>query len=62
MARKITGNYEYWFLLKSGRAVWVHKTTCNILVEHSDHLLYEPTKVETDEITVEMVFNSFTDG
>ena len=62
MARKITNRYEYWFLLKNGRAVWVHKTTCNILVEHRDGRLYEPTKVETDEIAVQMILNSFTDG
>jgi hypothetical protein len=62
MARKITKNWDYWFLTAKGRAVWVNVKTGTILVEHDDHLLHEPTKEESDEIVLQAIFNAYKGG
>jgi len=62
MARKISKNFDYWFLTTKGRAVWVNTKTGDILVEHDNHLLYEPTKEEADEITLNAIFNAYKEG
>jgi hypothetical protein len=62
MARKFTKKWNYWFLLESGRAVWVHNETGEMLVEHSDHLLYEPTQHETNEIIARVISDEFLGG
>lgn len=62
MSRKITKNWDYWFLTKGGKAVWVNVKTGNILVEHDDHLLHEPNKEEIDEITIQAIFNAYKEG
>lgn len=62
MARKITKNWDYWTLLQNGRALWVNTKTGNILVEREDGLLYEPDKEESDEITLQAIFNAYKGG
>jgi len=60
--KRITKKYNYWFLLESGRAVWVHMETGEILVEHSDNLLWEPTQHETNEIVARVISDEFLGG
>jgi hypothetical protein len=62
MARKITKNWDYWFLTRNGRGVWVNTKTGVILVEHEGHLLYEPDKDESDEIVLSAIFNAYKGG
>lgn len=62
MARKITKNWDYWFLTAKGNAVWVNTKTGVLLVEHEDHLLYEPDKDESDEIVLAAIFNAYKGG
>jgi hypothetical protein len=62
MAKKITKNWDYWFLTAKGNAVWVNIKTGVILVEHEDHLLYEPDKNESDEIVLAAIFNAYKGG
>jgi hypothetical protein len=62
MARKITKNFDYWFLTKDGKAVWVNVKTGVILVERDDHLLHEPDKNESDEIVINAIFNAYKGG
>jgi len=59
MSRKITKSWDYWFLTTKGNAVWVNVKTGNILVERDNHLLYEPSKEEADEITLNAIFNAY---
>lgn len=62
MSKRITRKWGYWFLLESGRAVWVHMDTGTILVEHSDHTLQEPTQHETNEIVAKAISEDLFGG
>jgi len=60
--RVIGKNWDYWFLLESNRAVWIDMNDGQILVEHSNHKLFEPTKDENDQIVVHAIFDAYKGG
>lgn len=63
MSGRIIGkSWDYWFLLKSNRAVWINMDDGEILVEHKDRKLYQPTKDEKDQITVHAIFAAYKGG